>query len=116
MTRIAAILTAVLVALLGVTAPAQAAPNWDRPPDIYSVASASGNERVGYALRMDDGSLIYVQIPRVQYRECAASNTPQWCTNVWAKFYAQLDQIIYGAVHAPCVVGGSGKWVGLRCA
>lgn len=116
MTRIVTILTAVLVVLLGVSAPAQAAPNWDRPPDVHSVASVSGNDRVGYALRMDTGSLVYVAAPRVQYRECLASNSPQWCANVWATFYAQLDQIIYGAVHTPCVAGGSGKWAGFHCA
>lgn len=113
--RLIVTITAVLGALL-VGSPAQAAPNWDRPPDLSTVASASGNDRVGYALRLTDGRLIYVAAPRMQYRECNDSNSPQWCINTWSRFYVDLERFMVGPQHLPCVVGGSGKWAGVRCA
>ena len=113
--RLIITITAVLGALL-VGSPAQAAPNWDRPPDLSTVASASGNDRVGYSLRLKAGDLIYVAAPKAQYKTCMASNSPQWCINVWGRFYEDLERFMAGPQHLPCVVGGSGKWVGLRCA
>lgn len=116
MTRIATILAALVAVLTLGVGPAEAAPNWDRPPDLSTVASASGNDRVGYALRLIDGDLIYVAAPKAQYRECMTSNSPQWCINVWGRFYTDLERFMAGPLHLPCTSARGGKWAGWRCA
>lgn len=101
MTRIAAILTAA-AALLGMTAPANAdhAPtiegttrvSWAGPPAVSDISVVSGRNRVGFAVRMKAGNLVYINRPRDQYRLCMAADS-QECINTWATFYPVLRSL-----------------------